>query len=58
MKQVLQGRRILQNWDAGVAALALCGMVLIPVIEVFVFQVFCYLQKLVNRSITFFEFLL
>jgi hypothetical protein len=36
MKQVLQGRRILQNWDAGVAALALCGMVLIPVFEVFI----------------------
>ena len=36
MKQVLQGLRILQNWDAGVAALALCGMVLIPVFEVFI----------------------
>jgi len=34
MKQVLPGRHLLQNWDAAFAALALCGMVLIPVIEV------------------------
>ena len=27
-------RNLFQNWDAGFAALALCGMVLIPVIEV------------------------
>jgi C4-dicarboxylate transporter DctM subunit len=34
MKQVSPGRHLLQNWDAAFAALALCGMVLIPVIEV------------------------
>lgn len=34
MMQVLRGRHVLQNWDASIAALALCGMVLIPVIEV------------------------
>ena len=33
MKQVSPGRHLLQNWDAAFAALALCGMVLIPVIE-------------------------
>ena len=34
MMPALRGRHLFQNWDAGVAALALCGMVLIPVIEV------------------------
>ena len=34
MMQVLRARQLLQNWDASLAALALLGMVLIPVIEV------------------------
>jgi len=34
MMPALRARHLFQNWDAGVAALALCGMVLIPVIEV------------------------
>ena len=34
MMTILRGKHLLQSWDAALAALALCGMVLIPVIEV------------------------
>ena len=34
MITTLRGKNLFQNWDASVAALALLGMVLIPVIEV------------------------
>ncbi len=34
MMTTLRSQHLLQNWDAGVAALALLGMVVIPVIEV------------------------